>query len=114
MSDTIGTRLRHIREEKGLNQIDVGEAVGISRSYLSDIEAGKKDGSIKTITALAQYYDVSLDYLAGLPVPAIQSAENAAHDDFERILLKIWRAMSEEERLGLMALLKARIDTNAA
>lgn len=43
-----------------------------------------------------------------------QEGGDVAHDDFERILLKIWRAMSEEERLGLMALLKARIDTNAA
>lgn len=114
MSDTIGTRLRRAREEKGLNQVDVGEAVGISRSYLSDIEAGKKDGSIKTISALAQYYNVSLDYLAGLSVPSVQGSEDTAHDDFECILLKIWRAMSQEERLGLMALLKARIDTNAA
>ncbi|MFW6681715.1 helix-turn-helix transcriptional regulator [Komagataeibacter intermedius] len=114
MSDTIGTRLRRAREEKGLNQVDVGEAVGISRSYLSDIEAGKKDGSIKTISALAQYYDVSLDYLAGLSVPSVQSPENTAHDEREVLLLKIWRAMSDEERLGLMALLKARIDTDAA
>lgn len=114
MSDTIGTRLRRIREEKGLNQVDVGEAVGISRSYLSDIEAGKKDGSIKTISALAQYYDISLDYLTGLSGTPIQSPENTAHNDLEVLLLKIWRVMSEEERFGLMALLKARIDTNAA
>jgi len=43
-----------------------------------------------------------------------QSGGDVAHDRFEVLLLKIWRAMSEEERLGLMALLKARIDTNAA
>lgn len=41
------------REYRGLTMSALAEAAGISQSYLSDIENGKKDGSVKVLKRIA-------------------------------------------------------------
>lgn len=59
------TRLRQLREEKDLKQTTVADDLHISRTTLSNYEAGMTP-SIENAIALAQYYRVSLDYIVGL------------------------------------------------
>ena len=58
-------RLRQLREEKELKQTTVAADLGISRTTLSNYEAGMMP-SIENGIALANYYHVSLDYIVGL------------------------------------------------
>lgn len=58
-------RLRALREEKDLKQTTVADDLGLSRTTLSNYEAGMRP-SIENAIALAQYYHVSLDYIVGL------------------------------------------------
>lgn len=58
-------RLRTLREEKGLKQTTVAQDLGLSRTTLSNYEAGMTP-SIDNAIALAQYYHVSIDYIVGL------------------------------------------------
>ena len=53
-------RLRQLREEKELKQTTVAADLGISRTTLSNYEAGMMP-SIENGIALANYYHVSLD-----------------------------------------------------
>lgn len=53
--------LRVWREYRGLNGRQLAEAVGISSAYLSDIETGKKDGSIAVMKRLAEVLRVDID-----------------------------------------------------
>ena len=59
------TRLRQLREEKDLKQTTVADELHISRTTLSNYEAGMTP-SIENAIALARYYRVSLDYIVGL------------------------------------------------
>lgn len=43
ISAKFGSFIRESREEKGLYQADIAEQIGVSRSYYSLIEAGKRD-----------------------------------------------------------------------
>lgn len=86
----------------------------MDRSHLSKLENDKAGVSWESIEALADFYNVSVDYLRGKSaVSSIQSPENIAHSEDERLLLQIWRAMSETERAGLIALMGNRIKPNA-
>lgn len=58
-------RLRQLREERELKQTTVAEDLGISRTTLSNYEAGMRP-SLDNGIALARYYHVSLDYVVGL------------------------------------------------
>lgn len=109
MNETYQTRLQRIRKERKIKQIEAADAAGVGRPYISDLENGNKDGSLEVILKLAKFYDVSLDYLFGRSdLPHTQSSESVAHDEKERILLQIWRSLSNEEKSGLMLLLQGK------
>lgn len=58
-------RLLSIRKSRNISAKDVAGAVGISKSAISQFEAGKNAPSAAVLIALADYFDVSLDYLVG-------------------------------------------------
>jgi len=58
-------RVKYIRKEKKLSQQDVGEGIGASLKLISAVERGNKLLSMETLISLADYFNVSLDYLAG-------------------------------------------------
>ncbi|WP_432401411.1 helix-turn-helix domain-containing protein [Wukongibacter sp. M2B1] len=62
---TFGNRLRELRKEKRLNQTEIGGILNIVPSNISHYEAGKARPSLQTIYILANYFDVSIDYLVG-------------------------------------------------
>lgn len=53
------------REHRGLTVRALAEKAGVSPSLVSEIETGKKEGSIATLKALARALDLTLDDLAG-------------------------------------------------
>jgi len=52
------------REHRGLTQADLAAAIGMTASYLSQIEAGRKTPAIDVYRSLATALNVSLDDLA--------------------------------------------------
>ena len=65
MEETLGQRLARLRKEHGLNQTQVGEAIGVEKSTISTYESGSRQVSIDILVALAKYYHVTIDYLLG-------------------------------------------------
>ena len=58
-------RIRKLRKERGLSITELAEMIGISYQSLQRYEAGKRDPSIQVLIALANFFDVSVDYLIG-------------------------------------------------
>ncbi|MCD7744156.1 MAG: helix-turn-helix domain-containing protein [Lachnospiraceae bacterium] len=58
-----GKRVKKLRESKGLSQEKLSNELGMSVHHLSNIERGNRVGTIEVIIMLADYFDVSLDYL---------------------------------------------------
>lgn len=56
---TIGENIKRVRKEKKMTQKDLGEIIGISNTYLSDIEIGRTNPSIKTLKRIAKGLEVS-------------------------------------------------------
>lgn len=53
-----------IRTFRGLTQNELAQQSGISRPYLTEIETGKKDGSLRAMKSIAQALGVSVGDLA--------------------------------------------------
>jgi DNA-binding XRE family transcriptional regulator len=51
------------REHRGLTQQELADRAGISKPYLSQIESGKRQGTVETLAAIARALDVPLDLL---------------------------------------------------
>ena len=59
-------RLKNLREDADKSQEEIAKIIGTSQSYYAQYEAGKRSIPFERIVVLAEYYNVSLDYLAGL------------------------------------------------
>ena len=59
-------RIKALREDKDLRQIDVAEATGIDQRTLSNYETGKTNPDSFAIIKLAGFFGVSCDYLLGV------------------------------------------------
>ncbi|GHV34560.1 hypothetical protein FACS1894187_05370 [Synergistales bacterium] len=62
---TFRERLRSIRTTKNPTQRAVAIHLGVSERAYQHYEAGTREPNIATLIALADYFDVSLDYLVG-------------------------------------------------
>lgn len=61
LKEMIGSRIQEIRTKKGITQDQLSEKVGISPKYLSSIERGKENPTLKTILSLADSLGVKPD-----------------------------------------------------
>lgn len=59
-------RLKELRKERKLGQIALAEKLGVGKSVISAWELGKCEPSLSNLIAIAKFFDVSTDYLAGL------------------------------------------------
>ncbi|MGN0568430.1 MAG: helix-turn-helix domain-containing protein [Acutalibacteraceae bacterium] len=58
-------RIRELREDRDLRQADVSSATGIDQRTLSNYETGKTNPDSFALIKLADFFDVSIDYLIG-------------------------------------------------
>jgi transcriptional regulator with XRE-family HTH domain len=58
-----GKRLRKLRKEKGWTQVQMADALGVDRSYISDMECGKKNVCLPTMEVIAIGFGTSLSTL---------------------------------------------------
>lgn len=74
----LGLKLRNLRQERGFTLRELSERSGISISYLSEIEKGKKYPKPEKLQLLAEELSVSFDELVSLQVSDELSALKAA------------------------------------
>ena len=58
-------RLRALRDARGISQKVISDYLGCSTVVYSRYETGARQPSMETLQRLAEYYDVTIDYLVG-------------------------------------------------
>ncbi len=56
----IGKALQDLRKSKKIKQYVAAQGIGITQTYLSQIEAGRKNASTEVIQKMGDYYDVPM------------------------------------------------------
>lgn len=59
-------RIRELREDRDLSQAEVAKVIKTTQQHYSKIETGKSDISGEKLILLAEFYNVSVDYILGL------------------------------------------------
>lgn len=59
----LGKRIKELRREKGITQIDLAAKVGIDRSYLGFIERGERNVSFDVMAEIAKALDIGMNEL---------------------------------------------------
>jgi len=83
----LGARLKRVRQQSGLSLREVARQLGVSPSFVSQLENGKSQPSVATLYSISQLLDVSIDQLFAVEghdaTVADQPAAVAVVDDLE-------------------------------
>ena len=63
---SIYQRIKDLREDADKSQAEIANILGTTQSYYAQYESGKRAIPFERMITLAKYYNISLDYLAGL------------------------------------------------
>ncbi|MCH5163698.1 MAG: helix-turn-helix transcriptional regulator [Clostridiales bacterium] len=66
MMNLFAERLKVLRQEKGIGQIQLAKEIDVGKSIISLWELGRCEPTLSKLIALSKFFDVSIDYLAGL------------------------------------------------
>jgi len=66
MADILIDRIIELRNRNGLSQKAVADAIAVQHVAYQRYEYGMREPKLSSIKALAQFYNVSTDYLLGL------------------------------------------------
>lgn len=66
LKEEVGKRLKERREQLGLTQRQVAEALNVAQPVYQRFEKGVFECSYSQIVELCRFYDISADYLLGL------------------------------------------------
>ena len=69
-------RIRTLREDRDLRQIDVSNATGIDQKTLSNYETGKTNPDSFAIIKLAEFFNVTTDYFLGVSEENFYNKDN--------------------------------------
>ncbi len=110
--ETLGQRLRRLRKERGLSQRDLARA-GVSYAYVSRIEKGTRQPSVKVLRRLARALGVSAEYLeTGLHVGPRERREMRLRD--AELSLRLEETTASAERALAAILEEAERDGDRA
>lgn len=104
-------RLRELREEKGLSQAEVAQAIGGTQSNLAKWEKGTVQPSADFVRKLAEFFNVSTDYLLGrtddlgaVVVPGGAAQLSADEQEILSLYAELSPSRKEDLRIYLRAL----------
>lgn len=100
-------RIRELRKKKGMTMKELGRAIGVAESTISQYETGKRQPDNATLLSLAQFLGVTVDCLLGAspakPQPTPRSQK-------ETELLELFEKLTPEEQTMLETMAQALID----
>lgn len=102
-------RIRDLREDSDKTQREVADYLGTAYQYYAVYEKGTSEIPFERAIALAKYYGVSLDYIAGLT----NNKKGFSHSSLTREqqeLLKAIEDFSAADKTRAVSLLKALIN----
>lgn len=101
-------RLRSLRKMKGLSQQDLANQIGmVSKSSINMYERGEREPNFETLEAIADYFNVDLDYLLG------KSDISNKSDNWTPELEEVLRLTFEDQKAGLENARKSMVQTHA-
>ncbi|AZM47064.1 Cro/Cl family transcriptional regulator [Streptomyces sp. WAC 06738] len=119
-------KLRRLRRERGMNQVDMARALGISTSYANQIEQGRRPLTVPVLLRIAEVFGVDAEFFSqadedrlaadlraaladeacGVPMPAAEEITEAArgHPEVARALVALHRRYRDAaERAAALA-----------
>lgn len=84
----LGNRLRTLRLQKGMTQVQLGRQIGVTKSTISAYENGERNPSYENLIILAGIFQVSTDFLLGVDHAPDTCIDLSGLSDAEKSVVK--------------------------
>ena len=91
-------RLKELREKAGYSQYSFADAFNISQSTIGNWEAGTREPKFATMIRLADFFNVSVDYLLGR-TDEMNPSHKISNSDNKELDQKFLKLLSDIESL---------------
>jgi transcriptional regulator with XRE-family HTH domain len=78
--EELAQRVREVREERGLTQVEVAETLGLDKASMSRLESAERGMSTGELVSLARLFDVRVDDLVCAEQQAVALRANCAEE----------------------------------
>lgn len=106
-------RLSSLRKEKGLSQYKLADAIGYSRGLIGNYEQGSRQPDYDTLINLANFFNVTVDYIIGNS--ELKNCDSCNRDIFleedEKELLEIYRKLTFKYKYKILGEIKGILET---
>ncbi len=99
MIETFGDRIRRLREEKQLKQIQVADILGVNRKAISHYENNIREPSYEILIGMAELYHVRTDYLLGCDSARLIDASGLSEKEFALITALVSDLIEKNRKL---------------
>lgn len=99
----IGKRIKDLRKKRKLTQAELSDSINIGQSTLANFENGKRTIPVDIVIQLAQFFNVSTDYLLGLsnsPDAEIVHSEQLSSEEKE--IIDVYRNLNADGKRILL------------
>lgn len=96
MNNELGKKIKLLREEKELSQLELAKILNISNSTLSQYEAGNRVPGDDIKKKIADYFNVSVDFLLGRTEERNPYTNDKDLDKIDKFLLELKEEMEKE------------------
>jgi transcriptional regulator with XRE-family HTH domain len=103
----IGYRIKCIRKENNLNQIQFAKSIGISQGNLSEIEMGNSNPSAETLISIRTQYNVNLNWL----LTGVAAEDGTTYEDeYEKRLIEVFRNLDDYDKNEIIEFIRLKIN----
>ena len=95
--------LFYLRRRDGLSQAELAEKLGIAKSTVSMYERDERKPSFEMLEAIADFFNINMDTLAGSASKPAPPEGNELDDEF----IRLWRQLTPEQAERELAYLRS-------
>lgn len=109
--NVLGSRISELRRKRNLTQADLADRLNMSTSSIAMWEVGKRDPDSEKLTELANFFNVTTDYLLGLS--SEHSSPKTEPQNVEPEIRAIQRAaknMTQTDKKKMLNMIKAAFE----
>ena len=106
-------RLKELRLNNGLTLKELGSYIGMAESTVSLYESGKREPDLLTVQKIADYFNVSTDYLLGktdVPNPELPEEKIELPEGLKFAHLNGIKELDNEDRMELIKMMERMIE----
>lgn len=100
--DSLGIRIRELRNEKDVSQTTLGKYLGVGKTTVSNYETGYSTPDNETLAKLSSFFNVTTDYLLGISDSRNPKDDISIALESDKELASFWNILKEREDLKLL------------